>query len=141
MEYTISIVTLQTGKLYTMNTTNQPHNIKVGWPVFKRMLGPLQGRKFYGLQYGPSGSGAYRFGSTMLPEDTFDQFEKIDGPAGLYASVRLAGADRLDHIGPAFEALRDVYETTIDSTRPLVEYYSDDHTVDVLLPIHRQRNN
>ncbi len=55
MEYTISIVTLQTGKLYTMNTTNQPHNIKVGWPVFKRYaLVPFKAANLWVKQYGPS---------------------------------------------------------------------------------------
>lgn len=140
MDFTIQIVTLQPVKLYTMNTTNQPHNIKVGWPVFKRMLGNLEGRKFYGLQQGPFGTGAYRFGSTILPQDTFDQFEKIDSPSGLYASVQLVGNQRLDHISSAFEALIDVYETTIDVTRPYVEYYTDD-AVDVLVPLKPQQRN
>ena len=140
MDYTIQIVTLQPQKLYTMNTTNQPNNIKVGWPVFKRMLGNLEGRKFYGLHQGPYGTTSYLFASTILPNDALDQFTKIDGPTGLYASVQLVGQQRLEHISPALEALIDVYESTIDSTRPYITYYQDD-SVDVLVPLKPQQRN
>lgn len=140
MDYVITLVTLQPVKLYTMSATNQPHNVKVGWPVFKRMLGHLQGRSFYGLQTELRGSGTYRFGSTLLAEDTFDQFEIIHSPSGLFACVQLVGKERNEHINLAFDALIEVYDTTIDSSRPFLERYGE-NSVDVLVPLKAQQRN
>jgi hypothetical protein len=138
MEYIITLVTVKPVKLYTMATPNEPHNIKVGWPVFQRMLGKPNERTFYGLQTGSLGTGTYRFGATMLQDDMLEQFEQVTLQGGLYASVRLTGKDKLDHIAPAFAALIDVYETTIDSIRPRLEYYKDDSTIEVMQPIKPQ---
>jgi len=138
MEYIIKLVTVKPVKLYTMSTPNQPHNIKVGWPVFQRMLGKPKERSFYGLSDGPVGAGTYRFGATILQDDLLEQFEQLTLSGGLYAAVRLSGKDRMDHIEPAFAALRDVYETTIDTTRPSLEYYLDDRIIDVMLAIKPQ---
>ena len=141
MNFTISLVTLESESVTVMTAKNELHQIKVGWPVFERRLGTLKGRKLYGYQYGPLGTGMYKFAATILPSDHMQEFETMESPSGSFARIRLEGPTRHDQIGLAFEALFEGYGDAFDSTRPTVEYYKDNNTVDVLLPITQRKTN
>lgn len=140
MNFTISLVTLESESVTVMTAKNELHQIKVGWPVFERRLGSLKGRKLYGYQYGPLGTGTYTFAATILPNDHMQEFETMDSPSGLFARICLEGPDRHDQIGLAFEALFEAYDDQVDTTRPSIECYKDNNTVDVLLPITPKDN-
>ena len=140
MNFTISLITLEPESVTVMTAKNELHQIKVGWPVFERRIGTLKGRKLYGYQYGPLGTGTYKFAATILPNDHMQEFETMDSPDGLFSCIRLEGLDRHDNIGHAFEALFEAYNDQVDTTRPSIEYYKDNNTVDVLLPITTKDN-
>ena len=140
MNFTISLITLESESVTVMTAKNELHQIKVGWPVFERRLGTIRGRKLYGYQYGQLGTGSYKFAATILPNDHMQEFETMDSPDGLFARIRLEGPERHDNIGLAFEALFEGYGEAFDSSRPTIEYYKDNNTVDVLLPITTKDN-
>ena len=135
MTFSIQLVTLHSEPLRAMTTNNTIDDIQKVWPIFEEQLGSLKGRKMYGLQYGPLGSGTYQCAATLIQGEDQTSSEIIQSPSGLFARIRLKGPSRHEQIGEAFSTIIESYEEECDFTRPTIEFYKDHQTVDVLVPV------
>ena len=106
-----------------------------GWAELEEAVGPLRGRKFYGV-FDATGR-EYRACVQLREDDEPAALGLEEGtlPGGRYAQVRLQGEPPAVYelIGPTFERL--VQRPDHDPTRPGIEFYRRRDVIDLLLPI------